>query len=370
MAWRDTFLKHFGPGLLGGIALGDWLKLLRENRFTISPGCLPRAMAISAHACNNSVVSRIERQRFGEKLKDVAVHPPLFILGHWRSGTTHLHNLMAVDDHWAYPNSYQTLYPHVFLTNEALNSRLIQPFMPPRRPMDNVEWTLKSPQEDEFAIANATCISPCIGWVFPQRREFYQRFLTLRNVSESELALWKSGLMQFLKKLTLKYNRPLVLKSPQHTCRIRLLLGLFPDARFVHIHRDPYVVFQSSRHTYQTVIELHRVQRYRTDELDSWILGQYREMYDVFFEERSLIPAGRYHEMSFEQLEIDPIGQMRAMYQALDLPDFAQVKPALKQYVGSIAGYQKNSFGSLSNELREQVAERCRPCFEEWGYAV
>jgi hypothetical protein len=370
MAWRDAFLKHFGPGLLGGIALSDWLNLLRENRFAISPGCLPRAMAITAHACNNSIVGRIERWRFDKKLADVTVPPPLFILGHWRSGTTHLHNLMAIDKRWAYSNNYQALYPHVFLTNEAMAWRLMQPFMPPRRPMDNVEWTLRSPQEDEFAICNATCISSCVGWVFPQRRDYYLRYLTMRDASEDEVERWKSAFVQFLKKLTWKYNRPLVLKSPQHTCRIRLLLELFPEARFVHIHRDPYVVFQSSQHTYRTVIELHRVQSYRTDELDEWILGQYRIMYDAFFEERGLIPAGRYHEMGFEELEADPIGQLQGMYERLKLPAFEEVEPAIKKYVGSIAGYQKNAFCELPSELREQVADRCRPCFEEWGYAV
>ena len=81
----------------------------------------------------------IERRRYDSKLADVTVPPPIFLLGHWRSGTTHLHNLMAVDQRWSYPNNYHSLYPHVFLTSEAINSRLLQPFMPPRRPMDNVE---------------------------------------------------------------------------------------------------------------------------------------------------------------------------------------------------------------------------------------
>lgn len=176
--------------------------------------------------------------------------------------------------------------------------------------------------------------------------------------------------MQFLKKLTMKYNRPLILKSPQHTCRIRLLLELFPDARFVHIHRNPYPVFQSSQHTYRTVIELHRVQRNRTDDLDEWILRQYRIMYDAFFEERTLIPPGRYHEMCFEELEADPIGQMRNMYKALDLPDFAQVESTLQRYMDSIAGYKKNEFHALPDAQRQRVAERWRPSFDEWGYAV
>src|SRR6185436_8984100 len=121
---------------------------------------------------------------------------------------------------------------------------------PPKRPMDNVEWTMKSPQEDEFALCILCGKSPCTAWIFPKQREHYDRYLTFRGVSDEEIKQWQDTLMWFLKKLTWKVQRPLILKSPPHTCRIKLLLQIFPDARFVHIHRDPYTVFSSSRKTF------------------------------------------------------------------------------------------------------------------------
>lgn len=45
---------------------------------------------------------------------------------------------------------------------------------------------------------------------------------------------------------------PLLIKSPVHTARVRLVLGLFPRARFLYIHRDPYEVFQSAVHMADT----------------------------------------------------------------------------------------------------------------------
>ena len=39
-------------------------------------------------------------------------HDPLFILGHWRSGTTFLHNIFAQDKHFGYTTTYQTVFPH------------------------------------------------------------------------------------------------------------------------------------------------------------------------------------------------------------------------------------------------------------------
>jgi hypothetical protein len=206
-----------------------------------------------------------------------------------------------------------------------------------------------------------------MGWIFPRRREHYDRYLTFRGVPEAELRRWREELLRFLRKLTRKYHRPLVLKSPPHTGRIRLLLEMFPHARFVHIHRDPYAVFASSRRTFRVNGLLNGLQHPRGDD-EGWVLGQYRALYDAFFEERGLIPAGHFHEVGFERLEADPIGEVGRIYEALGLPDFSHVEPALRRYVDSIAGYRKNASPPLSDELRRRIVAEWRPCFEEWGY--
>ena len=35
MAWREPFLRWFGPGMLGGVAFGDWLRLLNREKSEI-----------------------------------------------------------------------------------------------------------------------------------------------------------------------------------------------------------------------------------------------------------------------------------------------------------------------------------------------
>src|SRR5262249_54005687 len=145
----------------------------------------------------------------------------------------------------------------------------------------------------------------------------------------------KAALTLFAKKLTWKYGRPLLLKSPPHTARVRLLLGLFPEARFVHIHRDPYTVFQSTQHIHATAQPVFCLQRRDRRSEDALILRRYQDMYEAFFAERGLIPAGRYHEMGFEELEKDPLGQVERLYERLRLPGFEEVRPDLERYVGS-----------------------------------
>jgi hypothetical protein len=149
-----------------------------------------------------------------------------------------------------------------------------------------------------------------------------------------------------------------------------MLLELFPDAKFVHIHRNPYAVFQSSRRTVLKVSPWSALQRPDHSDLDDRSIRQYKEVYDVFFEEQGLIPEGHYHEVGFEELEKDPMGQVRGIYEALDLPAFREVEPALCRYVESLAGYRKNVFPDLPADLRQRVTREWRRCFEEWGYAT
>jgi len=327
-------------------------------------------MAAAMQSSQNSFGRWLEQRRYGECVAAVEIEPPVFVLGHWRSGTTHLHNLLVVDERFGFPNTYQCLFPNAFLVTERINSPAIGFFLPEHRPMDNVTWTMQSPQEDEFALCLTSLKSPCLGWVFPTRRDYYDRYLTFRGVPVEEIRLWQQALVQFLKRLTFKLRRPLVLKSPTPTCRSKLLLELFPQARFVHIHRDPFTVFRSSKRTFEINFEWQRLQNYSPETLDDWVLRQYETMYDVFFEERELIPRGQYHEVAYEDLEQDPVGEMQRLYENLDLPDFEQVRPALQQYVATLAGYQKNEHQALPDGLRDQISQRWQRCFAEWGYSA
>jgi len=90
---------------------GEWFGLLRENRFAIAPECLLRAGSITFLSAPNGVLRWPENARYRKEWERIEILPPLFVLGHYRCGTTHLHNLLAVDNRFAYPNAYQALFP-------------------------------------------------------------------------------------------------------------------------------------------------------------------------------------------------------------------------------------------------------------------
>jgi omega-hydroxy-beta-dihydromenaquinone-9 sulfotransferase len=360
-----VFLMYWVFTSLYGMALDEYLALLRKHRFAVDAPYLPRAAFMGLSCTLTSLIRAYEDRRYGPELADIEVREPLFILGHWRSGTTYLHNLLALDKRFAHPNVWRVLNPHTFLTTERY-SDIVKLASPKTRLIDSMDLGADVPFEDEYATCGTLC-SPILAGVFPQATEHYDRYLTFRGVPEEEVARWQKALMLFYKKMTWKFGQPLVLKSPPHTGRIRLLLEMFPDARFVHIHRDPYAVFRSTRGTIRTDKTLC-LQASGSADFDARIIRRYRIMYDSLFEERHLIPEGRFHELSFEELERDPVGVVRRIYKHLDIPGFEEFEPSLKRYVGFVSGYRKNEFPELPTGLREKIAHAWERSFEEWGY--
>src|SRR4029078_2717757 len=120
-------------------------------------------------AVMNSLLCWHEELRYGAKWRDVSVPPPLFVLGHWRSGTTHLHYLLALDDRFACPSLYQVFFPHTFLSTEGGGfSRLPGFLLPEHRAYDNVKQDLTVPCEDEFAMCVWGLMTPYLSGVFPR----------------------------------------------------------------------------------------------------------------------------------------------------------------------------------------------------------
>jgi omega-hydroxy-beta-dihydromenaquinone-9 sulfotransferase len=365
---RGSFTHQF----LVGITSDIWRNILRENAHQYDPRYFHRVAFLSLMSVINSLYREQEERDFGAAVERTSVDAsPIFILGHWRSGTTFLHNLLVRDEEqFAFPTTYQASFPHTFLTTEQTIPRIVERWTPKTRRIDNMAFRLDLPQEDEFAICAACGYSSLLGMVFPRRVEHYDRYLDMRTVPADERERWKQTLHWFLRKLTYRYGRTLVLKSPQHTARIKLLLDMFPKARFIHITRNPYAIFQSCRHMYDTMVWHTYLQKPDTRRIDRDILRRYNTMYEAYFEERSLIPPGQLYELRFEDLRRDPVGQVRAIYEALGLPISPDWTARTDSYVRSLSDYRQNGYHTLSDTQRQKVQGAWNGGFERWGYAA
>jgi len=370
MGWRESFFKYVGPGMFSGARFGDWAEAVADNRCRIAPRAWLKASITTGLSLSTSAGRMAEELLVGRKVREQRVEQPIFVLGHWRSGTTHLQNLFSVDDRFAYPQFLDAMSPHTFLTSGAIVANTFGRMIPSTRfELDNIPFRAEAPYEDEFALAIMTGLSPYLSWAFPENSARYDKYLTLTEATSKERAEWSAAMMLFAQKVTLKYGKRLVLKSPAHTARIGLLLKLFPDAKFVHIHRHPFSVYRSTKHLQSNSRQYFSLQQRDYDDHER-ILAMYGKMYDSYFAEKKLIPAGNFTEVAYDDLEADPIGRMGRIYEDLDLPDFAQARPAVERYIASLGTYEKGKHAVLSEPVRREIVVRWRETFDEWNYST
>jgi len=368
-ASRFTARWLFSP--LQGVRLGDWLRVLRDNRVAVEPRFWPRAALTTLGSVANSVIARREAARVAGQMPSTVERPPVFVIGHHRSGTTHLWNLLATNPRFAYPTVLQAIFPLTFLTVEGAMAGLMRTLGFSNRPQDNVALTPRSPASEERALCALTFVSIQMVRHFPHHRERFERFLTMRNATAEERESWKQAFDWFARKLLLHYGaeRTLLFKSPDHTAKIALIREVFPDARFVHVHRHPCKVYQSTRWMEQKTQPLFAYQRQASAELDAFIVWRYRRMYEAYFEDVQALEPGVLAEVRFEDLVDNPRGEVERIHKELDLPDFEHCRPRLEEYLRRQSGYRRNEYVELEPEIRQRLASEWQFAFERFGYA-
>ncbi len=370
MAAPQNFLvQHFGPACLAGITCSDWLALLAENGFRVSPQYWGKAAFLTVSSLSTSACRLFEEAIYRKRLSAQQPSDPVFILGSWRSGTTHLHNILNLDDQFISPNLFQTMYPHTLLMSESWLRPLLDLMTPKKRFMDNMDMGLREPAEDEMALAILSRRSNMLSWTFPRNAARYDRFLDFREVPDQDRQVWKQHLDRFVRKVTLRNGKQPLLKSPNHTARIRLILEQYPGAKFIHLRRNPYDVYRSLVHMASQVIPVWGLQTYPTETISDMAIEMYRRLYAAYFEQVSLIPAGQFHEMAYEDLIRTPLPVLEETYRALSLGDFELRRATIQNYLAAKSSYQKNKHSDIPPAICEQLQDQWRQSFAAWDYA-
>lgn len=362
--------RRWAPRIWLGCSVRAWYELLRRNRFAVGPQHLHTAVVDTVVSVINSCLAGIETAVYGRTIARARVSPdPLFIIGHWRSGTTLLHELLCLDERYAGPTVYECCAPHHFLLTESFLPRLLWFLMPDRRPVDQMEIDWTSVFEDEFALCLLGARSPYEMLAFPNSALSELNLLDPNNLTAAESRRWRALLVRFLTKVALRDpERRLVLKSPPHTCRIPLLLELFPRARFVHVVRNPYDVFPSTKHLWRTLRHSQGLQNPKTEISDETILATFLFMHTCVERDKALIPADQFHELRYEDLLRDPIAEMRSMYAHLRLGGFGDVTAAIETYFSARTTYTTNRY-PISESQRDAVRRHWGGVIERYGYA-
>jgi hypothetical protein len=211
--------------------------------------------------------------------------------------------------------------------------------------------------------------SPYRRMAFPVTSPATPAALDLTRLPAAELDRWRRALRRFLAMLALRDPRRPVLKSPPHTARVGVLAEMFPEARFLHVVRDPFVVVPSTLRLWRS---LHEVQSLQVDDgasLERYVFAAFDEMYAAFERDRPRLDAGRLHEVRYEDLVADPVEQLRLAYDRLDLGDFARVRPAVERQAAAMRRYRTNAYRH-DPRLVAEIAARLRPFIDRYGYPL
>ena len=366
---KQTTLPARTPRPWHGMTPGIWFPLLFGNRLAVSLSRIPLAISVSLFTGINLVLAWISEAIYGRRARAAKLQrPPLFVLGHWRTGTTMLHELLVKDSRMIFPTTWDCMAPRHFLLTAPVFCRWFNWLLPKSRPMDEMPLGFDRPQEDEFALMNLGAGSVYLEWAFPNRGA-HTEFLTLDTLPVERREHWKQCLDWFIRRQTLKDpSARIVMKSPPHTARVKLILELYPDARFIHIVRDPRVVIPSTVRTWERMMDAVSLQIRRPRPLEDQILDTFQLMYDRFEQDKSLIPANQFYQLRYEELVANPKAVLEAIYRQLDLGDFEVARPAVQSYLDGVKNYKTNKF-QPDSELVAKITQRCGDYIRRYGYA-
>lgn len=360
---------RFRPQIIPGMTVRMMLKSIVLNDFRIDPECYGRLAFLSGLGVLNSMLGFCETFFNSRDVESVTVErDPLFIVGHWRSGTTHLHNLMSLDNRFSSPTAYQASFPNHFIFSQVANI-IFNLIAPPRRPMDEVVFSAEAPHEDEFALAASSLVSPYMKVLFPLTSPETYTSLDPDEWSLDALFAWKRSMTEFVKKMTLSEGGRLLFKSPPHMGRIKLLSGMYPKAQFVHIVRNPYNVFLSTKKLWRDSFAYVHLQTPAPELVEELILSWYEKLFELFDRDRGLLGEGSAVEVKYEDLDDHPRETIAQIYERLDLKNFNLVEDRLLRYIQSLEGYRKNAY-ELSDKEKTIVSRRWGHIFTRYGYEI
>lgn len=271
------------------------------------------------------LMPKIERWFQHPKARKVSINQgPIFVIGYARSGTTHFHRLLTQDPQFGYLKGIQALCPEYFLSQGSISKYFYKKKWPAHRPVDRVKLSWDAPQEDEFAIANMTHMSPFHGMYLPSLRDyFFYTYLRIADLPTSMKEEWVSRYELLLTKLSYYWSgKTLVLKNPLHTARIAFLKNCFPKAKFIYLLRHPESVFPSVSKFLGGLLPTIMLEKEWFDENEFRNRDHYLKVMEKVDNEVGTLQSQDFIGIQYDDLIQNPLDVLRTIYSKLDLSHF------------------------------------------------
>ncbi len=354
--------------LITGLRAGPFFTLLCRHGFSPAIKNFQGLLFAMHNAFWSSFFSWREKSNYAEQIQSWPVpDDPVIIVGHWRTGSTFLHLLLGQDKQFVAPSVFQAAFPDCFLSAEKfyrpVMGRIIK-----KRPMDNVKLAFDDPQEDEFALLKMTLDSPLMDIIFPKKKGYFLLDHEDYNPSVEKRAIWKKNLHLFARKVTRDTGKILLLKNPLHSVRIPFLLEVFPNARFIHIHRHPYNVVASSVNLWRVMARDNQLKGKPYYPGIEEVAEGFSRFYAILERDLETVPENRKCRIAFEDLEIDPLGVSRRIYKELGLEFTPGSQRGLEAFLEKEKQFRKNSY-TFGEKEKEFVYRKMKSYFDQYNYS-
>ena len=347
------------------------LKLWKDNKKSISNKKM--FFKIFLFTTISAPFRWIQKLLFQRKINAVNLqqNAPVFVIGHWRSGTTHLHYILAQDKRFSFLEAFQAFFFRTAFVSRSFMKPILNKLMPKTRPQDNIEINASAPTEEEHSLTNLTHRSGMQSFFFPRNISYFNEY-NLFETSNKNVNKWKKCYNDMLKEIAY-YNgseKRLLLKNPHNTARIEKLQELYPNAKFIFIHRNPYEVYNSTKHLYKSIIKSQFLQDFSEKEIEERVLYCYEKTMQAYLDQKKAIGKNNLIEISYDSLIEDPMVCLKNIYEELHLDGFLNVKNHFENYISTQKNYKKNKFVAIDPQIKNQINDRWGFAFKAWNYQM
>jgi sulfotransferase family protein len=341
-ATADTGLTDFGPDDYRE-RLDVFLTAVREIPGLHGPGIVNFHAQVLQWLKNRLLLSDLLTRH--PEIHDIELLPPVVIAGLPRTGTTHLHNLLAAGTTFRTIPYWESAEPfplpaEVGVEPDPRKARMdaALEFMNAAMPHFSLmhEMTTEHVHEEIQLLANdfSTMLFETLGHV-PRWRDYY---LTHDQTTSYQHLAVQLKALQFLRG-----GRRWLLKSPQHLEQLPVLNAVFPGTIVVCTHRDPVPVTLSMVAMVTYSARMHCAPVPVQEIAVSWV-ERLQRMLDALVRDRDVIPPERSTDVRFDDFMADELGVAERVYALAGEPLTDAARAAMADY---LLGHQRGRLGQV-----------------------
>jgi hypothetical protein len=334
---------------LAGIGFKLFIKLIFRNKgFAFKR--IFRFLFILQNAFWTDVFAFIERIKYRRKILTYqAPFNPIFIIGHWRTGTTLLHKILSLHPDFMAPNLLNVSVPDAYIFAGRYYEKIIKLFLNDKRPMDNVKPGIYEPQEEEYALMKKIYGLPLHDVVFKENKKY---FLLNHLELKADKNLFKKEFLFFYKKLAFHTKKEIIFKNPFNSFRIKVLKEIFPEAKFVYIKRDPLKVVPSTRNMFNIITRRNTLKKKIYNISLDEIAQGFKLTEDIIERDLEVIKKENIYCTTYEDLIENPHKICKNIFNAFNIQTSETYIENINSYLYSVKDFKKNNFVLSENEKK------------------